>query len=151
MPSGFAFTSGRDDHGTIVAQITDAKEKNRLQVQFQPDPAGRLGTEQQQMGFLAEICRQYAEGSVEHSYDFKALTPRAGTGTYCTFTDASLVGQTPPKGEYQNVTTGVKARPGWVIVFTLLSNDTAAKDYHTLLGLLKDSFEEKASPEPAKS
>jgi len=151
VPPGFAYTSGRDDNGTIVAQIVDPKEKNRLQVQFQPDPASRLGTERQQMDFLAETCRQYAEGSVEHSYDFKALEPRSGTGTYCTFTDASLVGQTPPKGEFLHVTTGVKVWPGWAIVFTLLSNDITAKEYQTLVTLLKESFEEKpkdAAPKP---
>lgn len=151
VPTGFTYTSGRDDDGTIVAQLTDAKQANRLQVQFQPDPANRLATERPQMDFLAEACRRYAEGSVERSFDFKPLDPRSGQGTYCTFTDATLVGRPPTKGEYLHVTTGLKVWPGWVIVFTLLSNDTTSKDYQTLLALMKESFDEKApaaTPKP---
>ncbi len=152
VPRGFVYSSGRDDDGTIMTKISDPKEKNELQVSFRADPTSRLGTEQQQIDFLAQVCRSYAESSVEHSFDFKPLEPHSGTGTYCSFTDASLVGNTPPKGEYLSVTTGVKVWSGWAIVFTLLSNDTAGKEYQTLLGLVKDSFEEKTAPAgPAKS
>lgn len=151
VPAGFTYTSGRDDDGTIVAQLADSKQVNKLQVQFQPDPAGRLGTETQQMDFLAAACRRYAEGSVERSFDFKPLEPRSGHGTYCSFTDATLVGRTPPKGEFLHVTTGVKVWPGWVIVFTLLSNDSASKDYQALLTLMRESFDEKTAPAKPKS
>jgi len=151
VPDGYVYSSGRDDNGTLMAKIADPKAKNELQVSFQADPESRLGAESQQMAFLAQACRQYAEGSVEHSYDFKPLAPHAGTGTYCTFTDASLVGRPPPKGEFLHVTTGIKAWPGCNLVFTLLSNDTASKEYQTLLRLVKDSFEERPPAAPAKS
>ena len=150
VPDGYVYSSGRDDNGTLVAQIADPKEKNRLQVVFQSDPDSRLGAESQQMRFLAEKCGQYADGSVEHSYDFKSLAPHTGIGTYCSFTDASLVGREPPKGEFLHVTMGVKAGPGWIIVFTLLSNDTASKEHQALLKLVKESFEEKPPVAPAK-
>jgi hypothetical protein len=146
VPDGYVFSSGRDESGVIMAKIVDPKEKIQLQVSFRPDPTSRLGVEQQQMDFLAQVCRQYAEGSVEHRYDFKPLAPRVGTGTYCTFTDASLVGTTPPKGEFLHITTGVKAWPGWVIVFTLLSNNTTGKEYEALLAVVKDGCEEKPAP-----
>ena len=152
VPRGLIYSSGRDDDGTIMAKIIDAKETNQLQVSFRSDPASQLGTERQQIDFLAQVCQRYAEGSVERRYDFKPLEPHSGTGTYCTFTDASLVGTTPPKGEFLHVTTGVKVWPGWVIVFTLLSNDNASKEYQMLLAVLKDSFEEKPAPAaPTKS
>ena len=150
VPEGFIYDSGRDSDGTITAQIADQKQSNRLQVQFQPDPSNQLGTERQQMDFLAATCRLYAEGSVERSFDFKPLAPRSGQGTYCSFTDASLVGHPPPKGEFRQVTTGVKVWPGWVIIFTLLSNEPASKEYQALLTLMKESFAEKAPPAPPK-
>ena len=148
VPDGYIYSSGRDDQGVIMVQIADAREKITLQVRFQPDPDSRRGAESQQMAYLAEICQQYAEGSVEKSYDFKPLAPRHGAGTYCAFTDASLVGREPPKGEFRNVTTGVKAWPGWALVFTILSNDTDSKEYLTALRLLQDSFEEKPAAAP---
>src|SRR4051812_40800724 len=123
VPEGFVYSSGRDEDGALMAKIADAKEKIDLQVRFQADPSSRLGTESQQMEFLATICRQYAEGSVEKGYDFKPLEPRHGSGTYCAFTDASLVGKLPaPKGEFLHITQGVKVAPGWILIFTVLSN-----------------------------
>ena len=148
VPAGFVYTSGREPSGFLMAKVANAKETVTLQVQFQPDPEGRLATEQHQMDFLAEVCRQYAEGSVEKGYDFKALAPRVGTGTYCTFTDASLNRDAVPKGEFLNVTQGVKVWSGWALVFTLLSNDTTSNDYLTALRLMKETFQEKPAPGP---
>lgn len=143
VPEGYVYSSGRDDQGVIMAKLTDAKEKIDLQVRFQTDTGGLLGSEAQQMEFLATICRQYAEGSVEKSYDFKALAPRRGSGTYCSFTDATLAGRRPiPKGEFLHVTTGVKAWTGCALIFTVLSNDLDSKEYQTALKLVKESFEE---------
>lgn len=148
VPAGYVYSSGRDDNGILMAKVTDAKEKVVLQVQFLPDPEGRFATEQTHMDYLARACQQYAEGSVEKSYNFTALAPHRGTGTYCMFTDASLVDKEPPKGEVRNVTTGVKSWPGWLCVFTLLSNDTTSKEYQTALRLVKDSFEETPPAAP---
>ncbi len=147
VPDGYVYSSGRDDQGVMMAKITDTKETIDLQVRFQTDPGSQLGAESQQMAFLASICQQYAEGSVEKSYEFKALDPRRGSGTYCSFTDASLVGRQPyPKGEFLHVTTGVKAWSGCALIFTVLSNDTTSKEYLTALKLLKESFEEPPPP-----
>ena len=143
VPDGYTYSSGRDEQGVIMVKIANAREKIELQVRFQPDPESRLGSESQQMEFLANVCQQYAESSVEKSYDFKPLAPHHGSGTYCSFTDASLVGHEPPPGEVRNVTTGVKAWSGWAFVFTVLSNDTDSKEYQTLLKLVRESFEEK--------
>lgn len=142
VPAGYVFSSGRDEQGAIMAKVADPKEKVVLQVQFLPDPDGFFATEQARMDKLAVACQQYAEGSVEKSYNFTPLEPHRGAGTFCMFTDASLVGKEPPKGEVRNVTTGIKAWPGWFCVFTLLSNDTTSKEYQTALRLVKDSCEE---------
>ena len=150
VPAGLVYSSGRDEGGLVMVKLADAKETVTLQVQFQPDPEGKLASEQHQMDYLAQICRQYAEGSVEKSYDFKPLEPHAGTGTYCKFTDASIAAPVLPKGEYLNVTTGVKVWPGWVLVFTLLSNNTTSREYHTALQLVRESFREIPAA-PAKS
>lgn len=142
VPAGFVYSSGRDEGGLLMARLADPKETVTLQVQFQPDPDGKLTSEQHQMDYLAQICRQYAEGSVEKSYDFKPLEPHVGTGTFCKFTDASIAGPVIPKGEYLNVTTGVKVWPGWVLVFTLLSNNTTSREYQTALRVVRESFQE---------
>ena len=151
VPEGYVYSSGRNEQGALMAKITDTKEKINLQVEFQLDPGSQLGTEARQMEFLANVCRQYAEGSVEKGFDFKPLEPRHGTGTYCSFTDSSLIGKLPvPRGEFLHITQGVKVWSGWVLVFTVLSNDTESKEYQTALKLVKESFEE-APASPAKT
>jgi hypothetical protein len=150
VPEGYLFSSGRDERGIISVKISDPKEKIDLQVSFFPDAKNRLATEEGQMSSVAELCQPYAEGSVEKSYDFKALEPQSGTGTYCVFTDASLVKKMPfPPGEFLNVTCGVKSWPGCYLIFTLLSNDTTSKEYQTAMKLVKASFAEK--PDPGKT
>ena len=151
VPEGYVYSSGRDARGIITAKLVDPKQKLELQVSFQPDADGRLATEAGQMAFLAQVCRPYVDGSVERSYNFKALEPNRGSGTYCVFTDAGLVGKEPPKGEFVNVTTSVKSSPGLAIIFTLLSNDTASKEYQAALKLLKESFEEATPAASPKS
>ncbi|MSU23341.1 MAG: hypothetical protein EXS32_05890 [Opitutus sp.] len=148
VPEGYVYSSGRDERGIITAKLVAPKQKVELQVSFQPDPDGRLTTEAGQMAFLAQVCRPYVDGSVERSYHFKSLEPHRGSGTYCVFTDASLVGREPPKGEFLNITASVKVASGVAIIFTLLSTDTTSNDYQTALKLLKESFE---SPAPAAS
>ncbi len=151
VPAGYIYSSGRADNGVLVAKLTDAKETAVLQVAFVPDPDGLMGTEQAQMDRLAADCQRYAEDSVEKSYNFTPLAPRRGSGTFCSFTDASLVGREPPKDEWRNVTQGVKAWSGWLCIFTVLSNDTTSKAYQTLLGLVRDSFDEAPASKAAKS
>ena len=142
VPAGYIYSSGRDDNGVLMVKVTDAKEKSVLQVAFVPDPDGLMATEKARMDKLAVDCQHYAEESVEKSYNFTSLAPRLGSGTFCVFADASLVGKEPPKDEWRNVTTGIKSWSGWCCMFTVLSNDTTSKEYQTAMRLVKDSFEE---------
>lgn len=145
VPEEYTYAGGRDEQGIVTVKIVDPKLKTELLARFFPDPEGRLGTEDGRKGFVADSSQQYAEASVEKSYDFKDLAPRTGSGTYCVFTDASLVRKAPlPPGEYLKVTSGVKAWPGCFFLFTLLSTDTTSEEYQTELKLLQDSFVENA-------
>ncbi len=148
VPEGFHYSARRDDKGLIRAQLIDGAEKLSLQVVFLADPAGQVADENGQKDFLAAATRVYAEGSVEQSYDFKALEPKVGSGLYCAFTDITLAhsGKPVPAGEYLHATTGVKAWRGGFLLFTLLSNETTSPEFHSLFRLLKDSFEEKKVP-----
>jgi hypothetical protein len=87
------------------------------------------------------------EGSVEKAMQFEELDPKVGAGTYCVFTDANLVGKAKlPPGEFLHSTTGLKAWPGVVAVFTLLSNDTTSHEYTSVMKMLRTSVEERAPP-----
>ncbi len=147
VPDTYLFAAGRTESGILTVKINDPLHRIDLVVSFFPDATGRMATDDGQRGFVADASRQFAEGSVEMSYDFQELKPRAGAGLYCVFTDATLVRKLPlPPGEYLKVTSGVKAWPGCFILFTLLSNDTTSGEYQAALKLIQESFEEKERP-----
>ena len=78
---------------------------------------------------------------------FEELDPRVGSGTYCVFTDARMVGKKIPRGEYLQTTTGLKAWPGVVAVFTLFSNDTTSPEYREVMTMLRESVTEARPPQ----
>jgi hypothetical protein len=90
--------------------------------------------------------QSYLLASVDQVMQFEELLPRTGGGTYAVFTDASLVGKTPPAGEYLLCTAGVKAWSGVGAVFTLLSSATDSPAHRALLALLRESAWEKPVP-----
>jgi hypothetical protein len=147
VPPGFGFASSKDDHGMLNVKVADRKERAMLQLTFLPDPDARFTSSWNRKELMNENFRDHVPDSVEKAMQFVELDPRTGMGTYCVFTDASLVGKTKlPPGEYLNATTGVKAWPGVVVVFSLVSNDTTSKEYKSLLAVLRDSVDEKAVP-----
>ena len=151
VPENFTFAEGRDPQGFVTVKLADPVRKIDLVISFVPDPQGKVSNDESQRGLVADACRTYAEASVEKSYDFKDLAPHTGSGTYCTFTDASLVRKLPlPPGEYLMVTSGVKAWPGCCLVFTLLSNNLSSDEYAAAMKLVRESCEEQASRPPAK-
>jgi len=149
VPDGFTYNSSKDEHGVIVAALADQKQKISLKISFLPDPSARLGLEETQKSFVAELSQPYAEGSVEKSYDFKPLAPRVGSGLYCAFTDASLVGKMPfPPNEFLMITSGVKVWSGCAAIFQLWSNDATSKEYQAAMKVLRESVQESPVPIP---
>ncbi|HUR57984.1 MAG TPA: hypothetical protein VM029_09775 [Opitutaceae bacterium] len=147
VPEGLGFSSSKDERGFITVRVADRKDKVSLQMTFLPDGEGRFSSARGRKEFMHENFQEYVGGSVEKVMQFEELEPREGAGTYCVFTDANLVGRSKvPAGEFQQSTTGVKAWPGVVGVFTLMSNGTATKEYQAIMAMLKDSVRERPAP-----
>lgn len=143
VPEGFVFASNKDERGLISAHLADPKDKISLQISFMPDRDGEYATARARKELMVQSFQQYVSGSVEGAMQFEELEPRAGGGTFCVFTDASLVGKTKfPPGEYLNSTTGIKSWRGCFAVFTLLSNDTKSDEYVAAMKILRDSIAE---------
>jgi hypothetical protein len=92
---------------------------------------------------MVRAFQEYVPQSAEQAMQFEELDPRTGAGTYCVFTDATLVGKPQlPANEFLHVTAGVKAWRGGYVVFKLFSNDTLSAEYRALLKMLRDSVAE---------
>ena len=144
VPEGFTFTRGADQGGAVTVKLTGPKGALDLQLVFLPDANGELAASARaRKEFMAQAFQEFVASSVEQAMQFEELEPRAGGGTYCVFTDATLVGkpQLPPN-EFLNVTAGLKAWRGAYVVFKLFSNDTISAEYRSLLKLLRDEVQE---------
>lgn len=143
VPAGFVFSSGKSEEGIITAKLNDPKETVSLQISFLPDPHGEFAIARQRKEFIVRSFQHYVTGSVEQAMQFEELESRTGAGTYCIFTDASVVGKTKlPPNEYLNSTTGLKAWRGCFAVFTILSNGTTSAEYLVAMKILREGLKE---------
>jgi len=147
VPDGFSYGQGKDDLGLINIQLAAPKEKLTLHLVFIPDPDGQFSNGRTRKEKMVELFQDYVDSSVEKGMQFEELEPRMGVGTYCAFTDASLVGKEKrAPGEYLHVTTGVKAWPGVLAIFRLFSHDTRSAEYQAAMKMLRESVQEKPVP-----
>jgi hypothetical protein len=146
VPSTLGFSSSKNERGIISFRLGHPRELISLEVAFLPDPDGRFAHARNRKEFMNETFQDYLGDSVEKAMQFEELDPKIGTGTYCIFTDAKLVGKKIPRGEYLHTTTGLKAWPGVVAVFTLFSNDTNSGEYREVITMLRESVTEVLPP-----
>lgn len=147
VPDGFGCVTGKDDDGMVMMRLADPKNRLNLELRFLPDPEARFAQSRARKEQMVELFSDYVGSSSEKGMQFEELEPRTGTGTYCVFTDSSLLGKSKlPPGEYLHLTSGLKAWPGVVAIFRLFSNDTTSPDYHALMKMLRESVQEKSVP-----
>jgi len=143
VPEGLGFQSSKNERGIISVRLGDPKNTINLQVSFLPDPEGRFASARDRKEFINETFHEYVAASVEKGMQFEELDPKVGAGTYCVFTDSSLVGKSSlPRGEFLQTTTGLKAWPGVVAVFTVFGNKTTSMEYLAVMNMLRDSVVE---------
>lgn len=143
VPPGFQYTSAKDERGLITARLTAPNERLSLELTFLPDPDGEYTTARGRKELMAQAFQHYVGRSVEQAMRFEELDPRSGAGTYCIFTDATLVGKKDlPRGEYHHVTTGLKSWRGSFALFTLFSQDTTSDDFLAAMKVLRESVVE---------
>jgi hypothetical protein len=147
VPEGFSFDAGRDDAGAVMVRLASAGDTVTLDLLFLPDPEGKFASARARRELINEKFNTYVGSSTEKGIQFEELDPRTGAGTYCVFTDASLVGKDKlPPGEYLHFTAGVKAWPGVITVFRCFHQDTTSPAYQAVLAMLKTSVDEKPVP-----
>lgn len=137
LPDGFLLQRRASPIGVRVA-VADPQQRIVLELTLVPDPEGSFNAMRSRKEFLAENFQEYVECSVEQEMRFEEFPVR---GTYFILNDARLLRKPElPPNEYRMITIGMKALPGCVAIFTLLSNDTASAEYNAILTLLRDKL-----------
>jgi len=97
---------------------------------------------------VLRVCEEFVSESVEKKQNLKEFALKTGCGAYCLFTDASLVGKTPPPGDYKVMGSGI-VQPGKDMtgVVTLFTNDADSKEFKAMLSIINSL---KVKPNDAK-
>jgi hypothetical protein len=149
VPDGFSYKAGANAKGELGIVLGNQDGSMSLTVTFKPDAENEYRQQRARTERMHEEFHSYVAESSEQAMQFAELEPKVGAGTYCVFTDARLKGKPAseyPKGEYLNLTVGVKAWNGVVATFTLFSNGTDSDQYRALLRVLRESLHEKLPP-----
>ena len=95
--------------------------------------------------FVNNMAKSILDKTVEKKIDLKHIDGL--TGSYASFTDASLVGKPIPKGEYKYITMGsfYFNTPG--VIISLLSNDIESEQFKNALSIIKKIDYHKITPQ----
>jgi hypothetical protein len=147
VPPGLACNVDKDLRGAATITLTEPDEKVSVHLTLLPDPDATYSTARARREKMVELFQERVGESMEKGMQFEELEPRYGAGTYCVFTDAKLAGQAKlPPGEFLHLTIGVKAWPGVVAIFELLSQSTTSPEHQAVMKMLRESLEERAVP-----
>jgi hypothetical protein len=97
---------------------------------------------------VLRITKQFASESVEKQQNLKDFSLEKGYGCYCLFTDASLVGKTPPPGEYKVMGSG-EVQPGdnLIGVVSLFADEADGEEMKSMVKIINSL---KVRPKDAK-
>ncbi len=109
-----------------------------LQITFIPDKDGRFDSQEKIDKVVANMGRQYADGSEEKEIRLNKLATAHGLGSYARFTDADLVGKPNAPGHYKVVASGMLVIGKSAGAFTLLANSFDQPGYRQALAILQE-------------
>ena len=141
LPPGYSYKTERDQEGNARVTIENPVWQISITAIVAAESDPKITTTEWQQNMLISECADALSQSKEGDYKFKPLGTKNGTGTYCIFTDSTLKkGDSIPAGEYINMTAGVKAWPGCLVFFKIMSNDVSSDEYREAFMLMRDSF-----------
>jgi hypothetical protein len=124
LPSGWTMSSKAEEGSGVAITLSPPGEINAaglLNVTIVPTPEP-LTKEKVQEQTLA-ISEQFVSASVEKKKELREFHLAAGFGSYCVFTDASMVGQPPKKDAFKVIGVGVVGLRDDVFVAVGMSAD----------------------------
>jgi|GEM_PF-5901662 len=116
------------------------------------DDDGKLKTQADVDAAVMSLGASYVEGSVEKTNTVRRVQHKNGTGAYCVFTDASLVGVARlPPGQFRYITLGLVKVGDYVVAVRGYSNTKdGEEDHKAMLSILEGLKVEKKEGKPSK-
>jgi hypothetical protein len=140
VPKGFEARFGQGRVGPDVV-IGRPDGSIYLHVEFALSNEAQIETPEWQAGAVARLLARDRDMTDTRDDGTRPLEPRTGSGVFTVLTDLRLLGLSVAiPDDYVYKTAGVRAWPGCVMVFQLMSNETLSPDYEALLRLAREDF-----------
>jgi hypothetical protein len=87
-----------------------------------------------------QLAQHFVPGSVEKKAVPKEFSLKSGFGLYCSFTDASLVGKPPVKGNFKTISPGmIYLSKDLVLAVTIFADDLSGPEFKQLVDIIQST------------
>ncbi|HEY1848588.1 MAG TPA: hypothetical protein VGG37_05250 [Opitutaceae bacterium] len=142
VPKGWTLSSQKEQDSGLAITLSpqsDANAKAIINVTFiaDPQPVGRAEVEEK----VRTIGEQFVDASVEKKETLRDLPAGGGAiGSYCVFTDASMVGQPPKKDEFKVIAVGIiRFTDDVMAAFSLAADSEKGPEFTALVSALSSA------------
>lgn len=137
VPKGWTYSVQKEEdngYAVTISPPAGVNAKLLMNVTFVPEP--RPITKEEVNEKVLSICEQFVDASVEKKSVLRDFAvPAPSFGSYCVFTDASLVGQPAKADEFKVIGVGIlRFSDDVMAAVSLASDDEKGADFAAMLG-----------------
>jgi hypothetical protein len=142
VPKGWTLSSQKEEDAGFALTISPpagVNAKMLLNIAFVPEP--KPVTKDEINEKVLSVCDQFVDQSVEKKKNLREFSLSGSAfGSYCVFTDASLVGQPPRVDSFKIIAVGIARYSDEVMgAVSLACDDAAGPDFAAMLAAVSSS------------
>jgi hypothetical protein len=142
VPRGWTLSTQKEEDAGFALTLSPpagANAKMLLNIAFVPEP--KPVTKEEINEKVLSVCDQFVDQSVEKKKDLRSFSLSGGAfGSYCVFTDASLVGQPPKVDSFKIIAVGIVRYSDDVMgAVSLACDDAKGADFAAMLAAVSSS------------
>jgi len=141
-PTGWKLSSHKEDDSGFAITLSPPDGVNAkclLNVTFvlEPKPVAKETVDEE----VLSVCDQFVDQSLEKKKTLRDFGVSGGAyGSYCVFTDASLVGQPPKRDEFKVIGVGIiKFRDDVMAAVSVAGDDEKGSDFSEMLATVRSA------------
>lgn len=130
LPMGYSFETVNNPDGSVGFKMENPVWGIFIAGLVANETSPELMKPEWQQNKLITFIGQALSISQEKDYIFKPLNPDSGNGVFCSFTaEGADDGHVPAPGSATRLTGGLRAWPGRVVIFRIVSNSLKSEEY----------------------
>ena len=142
VPKGWTLSSHKEDDSGLALTLSAPGEANakclvNLSMVAEPKPVAKELVDEQ----VLSVCEQFVDQSVEKKKTLRDFgLSGAAYGSYCVFTDASLVGKPVKRDEFKVIAIGiVRFRDDVMAAVSVAGDDEKSPEFSAMLAAVRSA------------